>query len=398
MHKIVAVVGARPQFVKAAAVSRAFAEYNAGQSAAKRLQHIIVHTGQHYDDNLSQIFFDELEIPVPAYNLGIGSDSHGAQTGAMLKEIERVLETERPAVVLTYGDTNSTLAATLAAVKIHIPAVHVEAGLRSFNRAMPEEINRVVADELSTLLFCPTPAAVSNLGEEGIPPASGSVRQRNVQQVLLVGDVMHDALLFYRRLSERKSRILSTLGLEPGNYCLATLHRAENTDEPSRLRGIMDALATIACNSLPVVLPVHPRTRKLLKEHRVTSAGADKLRQIDPVGYLDMVKLEAGARVILTDSGGVQKESHLLGVPCVTLRDETEWVESVATGWNRLAGASQERILAAYAAASAWGREDVPYPDQATSHETVQSLYGDGTSASKIVSSIARFITEGGAA
>jgi UDP-GlcNAc3NAcA epimerase len=392
MHKIIAVVGARPQFVKAAAVSRAFTRYNCQAGPANALEHLILHTGQHYDANLSRVFFDELGIPEPACNLGIGSDSHGAQTGAMLREIERVLIQERPRMVLTYGDTNSTLAATLAAVKLHIPAIHVEAGLRSFNRAMPEEINRVVSDELSTLLFCPTPAAVANLEAEGIPPHRREGRTSgNIQRVFLVGDVMHDSLLFFRSLSERKSCILSELGLERGRYCLATLHRAENTDEPSRLMMIVETLETIARARLPVVLPVHPRTRKLLKDSGHGTAAPGGIRFIDPVGYLDMVQLEAGARAILTDSGGVQKESHLLGIPCITLREETEWVESVATGWNVLAGASRERILSAFSAAYDWSGGGVPFPDQATSREDIVSLYGNGQAASKIVSTIAEY-------
>ncbi len=397
MHKILAVVGARPQFVKAAAVSRAFARHNSSRGGDELLQHLIVHTGQHYDDNLSQVFFDELEIPPPACNLGIGSQSHGAQTGAMLKEIEALLSSQKPRVVLTYGDTNSTLAATLAAVKLHIPAAHVEAGLRSFNRDMPEEINRVVADELSSLLFCPTPAAVANLKAEGIPPRrqvpAGPLGLQG-QQVFLVGDVMYDALLFYRSLSERRSTILGALGLEPARYCLATLHRAENTDDPTRLYTILHTLGTIAATRLPVVLPLHPRTRKFLHGLSLQPGAQafEAIRFIDPVGYLDMIQLENAARVILTDSGGVQKESHLLGVPCITLREETEWVESVETGWNTLAGANHERIMAAFNAATAWRGEGVPFPTGATGAATVAGLYGDGKAASKIVSIISECI------
>lgn len=322
--KIATIIGARPQFIKAAPISRELRQHH---------QEVLVHTGQHYDDNMSKVFFDELDIPAPDYNLEVGSGSHGVQTGAMLARIEAVLSAARPDRVLIYGDTNSTLAGALAAAKLHFPVCHVEAGLRSFNRRMPEEINRVVADHLSALLLCPSRTAVDNLKAEGI-----------ARGVHLVGDVMADALRHAARQSQGCSRILERLGLTEKQYCLATVHRAENTDDPARLRGILGAFARM---DGPVVFPVHPRTRK----HLIDLGGHDpkskiqNLKFIEPVGYLDMVRLEQSARLILTDSGGIQKEAYWLGVPCLTLRDETEWVETVAAGWNVLVGADAGRIV-----------------------------------------------------
>lgn len=321
--KIVTVVGARPQFVKAAAVGRALRGC---------VREVLVHTGQHYDDSMSQVFFDELEIPRPDHHLGIGSGGHGVQTGAMLAAIEDVLQRETPDRVLVYGDTNSTLAGALAAAKLHIPVAHVEAGLRSFNRRMPEEINRVMTDHVSDLLFCPSEVAVENLSAEGIRAG-----------VHLSGDVMYEALMYAATLASRRSGVLDRMGLVPGGYALATLHRAENTDVPAHLDLLLAALDAVA-RRMPVVFPVHPRTRG-----RLPAAGSERacgdLRMIDPVGYLDMVRLEAGASVILTDSGGIQKEAYWLHVPCVTLRGETEWVETVRQGWNVLAGADADRIV-----------------------------------------------------
>jgi UDP-GlcNAc3NAcA epimerase len=346
--KIATVVGARPQFVKAAPVSRAIREATAGKARGGRgdvgWRHteILIHTGQHYDKNMSAVFFEELGIPAPDYDLGIGSASHGAQTGAMLAAIERILEREQPDWVLIYGDTNSTLAGALAAAKMHIPVAHVEAGLRSYDRRMPEEINRVVADQLSTLLFCPSRVAVENLRKEGIRKG-----------VHVVGDVMAEALEYaVKRSRERETERrggfgLSRLGLVKRAYALATVHRAENTDDPARLKSILDALATIA-RKRPVVFPVHPRTKKMIAAAGFESgAGAPGIRLIDPVGYLEMVRLESGAEMILTDSGGIQKEAHWLRVPCITLRDRTEWVETVASGWNVLAGADAKKIVRA---------------------------------------------------
>src|SRR3989475_1913067 len=319
--KIVSIVGARPQFIKAAAVSR---------ELRKRHKEILVHTGQHYDYEMSGIFFDGLEMPAPHVNLGVGSGSHGTQTGAMLKGIEDVLTVERPDWLLIYGDTNSTLAGALAASKLSVPAAHIEAGLRSFNRRMPEEINRVVADHLSNLLLCPSDTAVGNLTREGIS-----------RGVHLVGDVMLDVLNWARQRVETKPpEILDRLGVKEKSYVLATVHRSENTDDPTRLSSILKAFNAL---DEPVVFPVHPRARRV-----ITEAGwqlEPHVRMIDPVGYLEMVALTGAARLVLTDSGGLQKETYWLGVPCVTLRDETEWVETVQAGWNVLVGSDSERIV-----------------------------------------------------
>jgi UDP-GlcNAc3NAcA epimerase len=357
--RVITVVGARPQFIKAAAVSRALAAYNdAGQGT--RLDERIVHTGQHYDDNMSRVFFDELKIPPPAVNLQVGSGPHGRQTGIMLQRLEEVMLADRPDWALIYGDTNSTLAGALAAVKLHIPVAHVEAGLRSFNRRMPEEINRIVADSVSSVLFCPTAAAVANLAREGV---TAGVHQ--------VGDVMYDSVLFNARLAAA-SDVMARLGLTPKSFYLATVHRAENTDDPARLAGILGAFGRI---DRPVLLPLHPRTRATLGAGLGRLAGT--VRVIDPVPYLDMIMLERNARLILTDSGGVQKEAYWFGVPCVTLRDETEWVELVQSGCNRLAGADEHKILAAIGQFEQAGASLPP--------NRPSDLYGDGHCAERIV-------------
>jgi UDP-GlcNAc3NAcA epimerase len=320
--KVVSVVGARPQFIKAAILSRAL-----------RQEHteILVHTVQHYDENMSAIFFEELGIPEPEYSLQIGSGLHGAQTGAMLAAIEQVLIQEQPDWTLVYGDTNSTLAGALAAAKLHIRLAHVEAGLRSFNRRMPEEINRVLTDHAADLLFCPTQTAVDNLEAEGI---------RN--GVHLVGDVMYESLKWGVNKARSVSTIRGKLGVNEQGYYLATVHRAENTDNPIRLQGILRALNEL---NQSVVFAVHPRTRKKIDEMGWKPVATVQL--IEPVGYLDMVRLESAAKGILTDSGGVQKEAFWLSVPCFTLRDETEWVETVESGWNVLVGTKTNHILAA---------------------------------------------------
>jgi UDP-GlcNAc3NAcA epimerase len=354
--KIVTVIGARPQFIKAAAVARQFRQ-------AAGLEEVLVHTGQHYDDNMSDVFFAELEIPRPRYHLGIGSGAHGTQTGRMLEAVERVLQDEKPDAVLVYGDTNSTLAGALAAAKLHIPVAHVEAGLRSFNRRMPEEVNRVLTDHVSAWLFAPTDAAVANLAREGIPG----------DRTFLVGDVMYDAALFYGARAQQEC--LERLSVKPKEYVLTTIHRAENTDVPARLRGLFEGLSAVA-RDVPVVLPLHPRTRAVLQRDGLLEAYSRRLRLCAPVGYLDMVALEKNARLIATDSGGVQKEAFFYRVPCVTLRDETEWVELVELGWNRLlppcdAGAVQHGILAALAES---GRAEPP-----------AGLYGGGRAAARIV-------------
>lgn len=286
---------------------------------------MLVHIGQHYDENMSEVFFRELEIPEPDYNLGIGSGTHGAQTGRMLEAIEEVLLKEKPDWVLVYGDTNSTLAGALAAVKLHIPVAHVEAGLRSFNRRMPEEINRGLTDHASDLLFALTQAAMENLRQEGI----------SEERIHLVGDVMYDAALFYCEKARRESRVLARLALKPKEYILVTVHRAENTDDPARLQAIVEGLCMVG-ESITVVFPVHPRTRKVLGRCGLWDKAADRLRFIEPIGYLDMVMLEQNARLIATDSGGMQKEAFFYRVPCVTLRTETEWIELVEIGWNCL--------------------------------------------------------------
>lgn len=358
-RKVVTIVGARPQFIKAATVSRAMRDMDCG------LTEVLVHTGQHYDEGMSRVFFDELGIPEPTFNLGLGGGLHGEMTGKMLAAIERVLLDERPDWVLVYGDTNSTLAGALAAVKLHFPVAHVEAGLRSLNMRMPEEINRILTDRVSSLLFCPTAAAVRNLAAEGV-----------TQGVHLVGDVMYDASLHYRDIARRYSRILEVLGLSEANYVLATCHRAENTDDPNRLSAIVTALREIAA-AMPVILPLHPRTRSALAARGLSDRLGD-IRVIDPLGYLDMVRLEQSAAVIITDSGGVQKEAFFYGVPCLTLRDETEWVETVTTGWNVLCGADCDRILGAWNAR----HETTPVAD-------VQP-YGCGDAARLVVEILAR--------
>lgn len=327
MKKIVTVVGARPQFIKAAAVSRVIRT-----DFADRIEEVLVHTGQHYDDNMSKVFFDELDIPRPKYNLEISGGQHGAMTGRMLEAIEKVLLQEQPDWLLIYGDTNSTLAGALAAAKLHIPVAHVEAGLRSFNMRMPEEVNRILADRVSSLLFCPTQTAVDNLKAEGV-----------TKGVHNVGDVMYDVALFYRERAKQQSKVIEKLGLRTGAFTLATCHRAENTDEPVRLGGILRALAEISAQET-VVLPLHPRTRKLIRDHEL-ERFMDRLTVIEPLPFLDMIALEQSARTILTDSGGVQKEAFFFGVPCITMRDETEWTETVELGWNHLVGADTEKIV-----------------------------------------------------
>jgi UDP-GlcNAc3NAcA epimerase len=312
--KILTVVGARPQFIKAAAVSRAIRETDG-------LDEVMVHTGQHFDADMSDVFFHELDIPAPKHRLNINGGGHGEMTGRMLAALEPVLMAERPDWLVVYGDTNSTLAGALAAAKLHIPIAHVEAGLRSFNRRMPEEVNRVLTDHLSSLHLCPTRTAVENLAKEGV---------RN--GVHLIGDVMYDATLFAIRQAQSGSSILSELGLEAKNYGVATVHRAENTDDPRRLGAVIAFLQQQA-TSCPVVLPIHPRTRQKAEQMGI---GFEGLKVIGPVGYLDMARLLNGANAVFTDSGGLQKEAYFHRVPCTTLRDETEWVETITHGWNRL--------------------------------------------------------------
>ena len=351
--KIVTILGARPQFIKASVVSHAI-------EAKPYLDEVVVHTGQHYDANMSDVFFVELGMRKPDYFLHIHGGTHGAMTGRMLEDVEQTLLKEKPDKVLVYGDTNSTLAGALAAVKLHIPVVHVEAGLRSFNRQMPEEINRVLTDHVADLLFTPTKAATRNLAREGIADTK-------VQQV---GDVMYDAALFYGEKAERTSHILARLKLVPRGYILVTLHRAENTDDRDRLRSILTGLAQA---KEPIIWPLHPRTRQRLKELEVIMPV--NVRLIAPVGYLDMIMLEKHAALIATDSGGVQKEAYFHSVPCLTFRDETEWVETVESGWNQLVGSDSKRIAAAL------HRDLVNEPNDLMRSEA----YGDGQAVQKIL-------------
>jgi UDP-N-acetylglucosamine 2-epimerase len=361
--KVATIVGARPQFIKAAAVSRAVFEYNENiSSRSSRIAEVIVHTGQHYDDNMSDVFFQELQIPKPNYYLDIHGLSHGAMTGQMMEKIEDVLLKERPDMVLVYGDTNSTLAGCLAAVKLHIPVAHVEAGLRSFNRRMPEEINRLLTDHVSSWLFCPTDTAVRNLEAEGIK-----------EGVFHVGDVMFDAFLFSAKLATENSSILSDLQLEPKSFYLATVHRQENTADADKLSGLFKAFEAIGSREHPFVIPLHPRTRQVLDKENVGRKLNSALRVISPVSYLDMIALELNARMIFTDSGGVQKEGYFARTPCITLRDETEWVETVETGMNVLTGVEKQSVEKGFRKMSAKKQEPGPL------------LFGNGEAGKRIV-------------
>jgi UDP-GlcNAc3NAcA epimerase len=349
--KVLTVVGARPQFIKARPVSAALT--TAG------ITEFLLHTGQHYDPAMSDNFFAELGLRAPDANLGVGSGPHGAQTARMLAGIEEHLLAVRPDWLLIYGDTNSTVAGALAAAKLHIPVAHVEAGLRSHNRRMPEEVNRVVADHLSTRLYCPSAEAAANLAAEGI-----------ARGVHIVGDVMHDALRHFLPLATARSTILADLGLDTGAYHVATLHRAELTDDPDLLQSVLHTLGSL---SKPVVLPLHPRTRARLDALRWSNPAENRLRLVEPLGYLDMLRLVSACDRVLTDSGGLQKEAYWLGRPCITLRAETEWVETVAAGWNHLVGTRADALLAALA---------TPVP---ALHPL---LYGDGDASARIVTDL----------
>ena len=352
--KVLSVVGARPQFIKAAPVSEAI---------RARHDEILVHTGQHYDDDLSAIFFNELGVPEPDYNLGVGSGTHGWQTAQMLIGLEQVLLAEEPDLVMVYGDTNSTLAGALAATKLHIPVAHVEAGLRSFNWAMPEEVNRVVTDRCSQLLFCPTETARENLSQEGIKTG-----------VYVTGDVMYDAILhFVPRMDE--GSVLGEFQVIAGDYVLATVHRAENTDTRLNLAAVLACLAAIPW---PVLLPLHPRTKAALA--RFDLALPKNVQVVKPASYLQMLALEKNARLIVTDSGGIQKEAYILGVRCITLREETEWVETVETGWNQLAGRDPQRMSQIVAGGNLPAERPL--------------LYGDGRAAERIVEIITTSVSE----
>lgn len=358
--KIVTILGARPQFIKASAFSRAIRRHN--ESGTENLiEEVIIHTGQHFDKLMSDVFFSELDIPHPKYNLGISGLSHAAMTGRMLEEIEKVLLDVKPQVLLVYGDTNSTLAGALAASKLHIPIVHIEAGLRSFNMRMPEEVNRILTDKISSFLFCPTQTSIKNLENEGVH--SG---------VFLTGDIMLDVTNYYRGKAEELIS-LDTWGVSKNNYNLATIHRAENTDDQARLISILSALREIS-NETPVILPLHPRTLQLTVKLGIQDL-LNGLRIIEPLSYLPMTKLQMNAKTIITDSGGIQKEAFFHKVPCITLRDETEWIETVELGWNIIAGANKEKILQAYKTATI-GQKVKGQP------------YGDGSAADKILQTL----------
>jgi len=392
--KIASVVGARPQFVKIAPLLKAIAKYNE-KGNHQSIHHILIHTGQHYDYQMSKIFFDELEIPEPDYNLEVGSGSHGWQTGQMLCRVEEVLLKEKPQWVLVYGDTNSTLAGALGAAKLHIPVAHIEAGLRSFKRQMPEEINRVLTDHISTILFCPTETAVKNLQKEGFTnifnagklvktlPENEKIHTTPQEPLVInVGDIMYDLLIFSLPLAERKIEILQQLKLELRNYILITVHRAENADNPEKMKSIMQALLEL---NKTVVFPVHPRTKSTLKSLSIFNTSGiprsaqssipywdyENVRFTEPLSYLEMIILEKNAQLILTDSGGVQKEAFWLGIPTITLREETEWIETVEAGWNTLVGTNPERIIEA--------------AKSITPGERNLQIYGDGNTAEKIV-------------
>jgi UDP-GlcNAc3NAcA epimerase len=351
--KVVTVVGARPQFIKAAAVSREIAKH-------PEIKEIIVHTGQHFDSNMSEIFFREMEIPHPHYHLEVHSLGHGAMTGRMLEKIEAVLVKEQPDFVMVYGDTNSTLAGALAAKKLHIKVIHVEAGLRSFNMLMPEEINRILVDRISDILCCPTDGAVENLRKEGF--------ENFTSRVVKAGDVMQDAVYHYRDIAAGRSKIIESLGLFGKEFVLGTIHRAENTDELVRLRGIIEAFNEIG-KSMRVILPLHPRTLKILATNRIVP----EFEVIEPVGYFDMLELLRHTRLVITDSGGLQKEAYFFARPCVTLRDETEWVELIEMGCNVLAGSDKEKILQSFRTMLS------------VAPEFNVDLYGNGEASMKIV-------------
>lgn len=351
--KVLTIIGARPQFIKAAVVSRAFKEHRPD------VQEIIVHTGQHYDANMSDVFFDELEIPKPDYNLGIGGGTHGQNTGRMIEKLEGLMMEVQPQWVLVYGDTDSTLAGALAAAKLHISVAHVEAGLRSFNRRMPEEINRVLTDHIAEILFAPTETGRQNLLNEGIAE----------EKIKLVGDVMYDASLFYKEKA-RKPQLPADLDVKGSDFVLCTIHRAENTDDPQRLKNIFQGLGD---SGETIILPLHPRTRAKIADYGI--AIPLNIWMIDPVGYLEMVWLEANCRLVATDSGGVQKEAYFFGKPCVTMRDETEWVELVEAGWNRLVGADAQVLQNAFHVAQTGSQSNL--------------LYGDGDAGSQIFRGLA---------
>lgn len=354
--KIVTIVGARPQFVKAAALSREFKKHT-------NIEEVILHTGQHFDKNMSDVFFEEMQIPHPKYNLNINSLSHGAMTGRMLEEIEKILLKEKPDYLLVYGDTNSTLAGALAAKKLHIKLVHVEAGLRSFNMAMPEELNRILTDRISDILFCPTSTAIDNLEREGFS---------NFDSLIFnVGDVMQDAALFYEKQADQNSNILKDTHIKKNEYYLCTLHRAENTNNMERLASIIKGLNNLA-SKFQLVLPIHPRTKQLLNKFKLNK----NIKIIAPVGYFDMIQLIKNSRLVITDSGGLQKEAYFFNKFCITTRDQTEWTELVSHGYNKIVGADAKKII-----------DGVECFESQTFHREIE-LYGGGFATQAIVSNM----------
>lgn len=372
--RIVSIVGARPQFVKLAPVCRAVDAHN--RSGGVPIRHVIVHTGQHYDPELSDIFFDELEIPKPDINLGVGSGPHGQQTGRMLEQFERFLLESKPDAVLVYGDTNSTVAGALVAAKQHVPVAHIEAGLRSFNRLMPEEINRIATDHVSEILYAPTRTAMKLLAHEGLAPRS-----------LLTGDVGYDAVLFNKTLAARKSTILGKLAIEPGEYAVLTVHRSENT-EAGRLMELLGWLGEIAHGGMKFIFPIHPRTARLLPRDPEKFNQFPGIRLIKPVGFLDMLQLVSNARMALTDSGGVQKEAFFLNTPCITLREETEWTETVEAGANLLTGLNRERL---FAAVRHWETR-IAAGQRLDFAAAGGQPFGAGDAANRIVAALAEFL------
>ena len=360
--KIVTILGARPQFIKAGSVSR---EIQRQKAEGRDIEEVIVHTGQHYDANMSDIFFEEMKIPKHNYFLGIGGKSHGAMTGQMIEKIEEVCLKEKPDWVMVYGDTNSTLAGAIVASKLHIKLAHIEAGLRSFNMKMPEEVNRILTDRVSDILFCPTDTAIENLKNEGYDKLEC--------KIVKSGDVMQDGAMFYRQIAKSPS----TFNLQPSTYILCTIHRAENTDDPQRLKNIFNALNEIA-KEQQIILPLHPRTKKILHELDIDT---NNLTIIDPVGYLEMVWLIDNCSLVMTDSGGLQKEAYFFEKPCITLRDETEWVELVDNGFNVIVGADKERIIKAFQKES----------QQSKNRNYKLNLYGGGKASKNIISELVKY-------
>ena len=377
MKKIITVIGARPQIIKAAAISRAIKN-----NFSDKILEVIVHTGQHYDENMSQIFFEELEIPFPNYNLNVGSGSHGEQTAKMLEGLENIYVQEKPDAVIVYGDTNSTIAAALAAAKIHIPVIHIEAGLRSFNKAMPEEINRIACDHMSTLLFTPSETGHRNLLNEGIKNDQKEAATIDNPKIYLCGDIMYDNSLYFSAMSEQKSKILKEIEITTDEFILCTIHRDTNTDDKTNLNAIFRALLRIQKTSnLKIVLPLHPRTKEKLNynldENLLTELNQNKnFKIIPPTGFLDIISLEKNARLIITDSGGLQKEAFFFQKPCVILRDQTEWIEIVENGNALIAGANELKIISSVE--TLIKRTDFTYPN----------LYGDGNAANFICKKI----------